>query len=261
MLRGISTLKGLAVSAIDGEIGSVYDVYFDAQHWTVRYFVIDTGTWLSGRRVLISPMSLHNRADVVGDRLSVGLSKAQIEHAPGWDTDKPVSRQHEIAYSRYYDYPYYWTGPARWGGGWVPFTGVAPVPHLDPIEEEILARERERADSHLHSARDVIGYYVQAADDDVGHVEDFLVDDGTWAIRYIVVDTRNWLPGRKVVLSPRWIKAVSWDDSRVYVDLLRREVETAPEYDSDRPLERALESRLYEHYRRPTYWDEERPRR
>jgi sporulation protein YlmC with PRC-barrel domain len=261
MLRTISTLKGLTVRAIDGEIGSVYDVYFDAQHWTVRYFVVDTGTWLSGRRVLVSPMSLRNSADVVGDRLNVGLSKAQIEQAPSWDTDKPVSRQHEIAYSRYYDYPYYWTGPARWGVGWEPLIGTAPVPRPDPVEEEILARERESADVHLHSARDVLGYYVQAADDDVGHVEDFLVDDRTWAVRYIVVDTRNWLPGRKVVIAPGWIKTVSWDDSRVYVDLLRKEVETAPEYDPHAPLERAVESRLHEHYRRPTYWDEERPRR
>jgi hypothetical protein len=190
---------------------------------------------------------------VVGDRLNVGLSKAQIEQAPSWDTDKPVSRQHEIAYSRYYDYPYYWTGPARWGLGWDPLMGAAPVSRPDPVEEEILARERESADVHLHSARDVIGYYVQAADDDVGHVEDFLVDDRTWAIRYIVVDTRNWLPGRKVVISPGWIKTVSWHDSRVYVDLLRKEVETAPEYDSNTPLERALESGGYEHYCRPTH--------
>ena len=261
MLRGISTLKGLTVGAIDGEIGSVHDVYFDARHWTVRYFVVDTGTWLSGRRVLVSPMALRTPADVVGDRLNVGLSRTQVEEAPSWDADKPVSRQHEIAYSRHYDYPYYWTGPGRWGAGWDPLVGVAPVPRPDPVEEEINARERESADENLHSARDVTGYYVQAADDDVGHVEDFLVDDRSWAIRYLVVDTRNWLPGRKVVIAPAWIKTVSWDDSRVYVDLLRREVETSPEYDPDAPLERALESRLYQHYQRPAYWDVEGPRR
>ena len=119
----------------------------------------------------------------------------------------------------------------------------------------------ESADPSLHSARDVIGYYIQAADDDVGHVEDFLVDDRTWAIRYMVVDTRNWLPGRKVVISPGWIKTVSWNDSRVYVDLSRAQVEAAPEYDPNVPMERAHEVRLYEHYRRPKYWDEERERR
>src|SRR5262249_39098373 len=142
MLREISTLKGLAVQAIDDEIGSIYDVYFDAKQWTVRYLVIDTGTWLSGRRVLISPMSLRV-AGVVEDRLNLRLTKAQVEQAPSWDTDKPVSRQHEIAYAQYYDHPYYWTGPARWGGAWDPLMGVAPMPHPDPVEEEILARERE----------------------------------------------------------------------------------------------------------------------
>jgi PRC-barrel domain len=255
MLRAISTLKSLTVSAIDGDIGSVYDVYFDALRWTVRYVVVDTGTWLSGRRVLISPMSA---AEVVGDRLNVGISKAKVEQSPSWDTDKPVSRQHEIAYSQYYDYPYYWTGPARWGLGWDPLTGVAAVPRPDPVQEEIQARERETADPSLHGARDVLGYYVQAADDDVGHVEDFLVDDRTWAIRYMVVDTRNWLPGRKVVISPSWIKTVSWGDSRVYVDLSRAQVEAAPAYDPTVPMERAHEERLYTHYGRPTYWDEER---
>lgn len=260
MLREVSTLKGLTVNASDGEIGSVYDVYFDAKQWTVRYFVVDTGTWLSGRRVLISPMSFRT-AGVVEDRLNVRLSTAQVENAPSWDTDKPVSRQHEIAYADYYDHPYYWTGPARWGGGWDPLIGAAPIPRVDPVEEEIRARERESADPNLHSARDVIGYYVQAADDDVGHVADFVVDDETWAIRYLVVDTRNWLPGRHVVLSPAWIHTVNWDDSRVLVDLTRREVETAPAYNPKAPLERPLEARLHEHYRRPAYWDEERGRR
>ena len=260
MLRGISSLKGLTVVAIDGEIGSVYDVYFDAKHWTVRYFVVDTGTWLSSHRVLVSPMSLQNRADVVADRLHVGLTKAQIEHAPSWDTDKPVSRQHEIAYSRYYDYPYYWTGPARWGTGWDPVAGIAPAPVRTPSRRRSSRGSGERRRPPPR-ARDVIGYYAHATDGDVGHVEDFLVDNRTWAIRYLVVDTRNWLPGRRVVIAPGWINTVSWDDSRVHVDLLRKEVETAPEYDPNAPLERAFESRLYEHYRRPTYWDEERPRR
>jgi uncharacterized protein YrrD len=260
MLRAISTLKGMTVKAIDGEIGSVYDVYFDGERWTVRYFVVDTGTWLSGRRVLISPMSLH-APEVVGDRLDVGLSRTQVEQAPSWDVDKPVSRQHEIAHSLHYEHPYYWTGPARWGIGWNPFIGIAAPPRPSPLEEEVLARERESADPNLHSARDVIGLYVHAEDDDVGHVEDLLVDERTWAIRYILVDTRNWLPGRKVVISPTWIKTVSWEDSKVYVDLRRAEIEAAPEYDPNAPLERAHETRLLEHYRRAKYWDEERERR
>jgi hypothetical protein len=244
------------VGAIDGDVGHVHDVYFDARRWTVRYVVVDTGNWLSKRRVLISPMSFH-AAGVIGDRLNTGLTRAQVEQAPSWDTDKPVSRQQEIAHAQHYDYPYYWTGPARWGLGWDPLTGVAPVRPPNPVEEEILARERESADSNLHSANDVMGCYVQAADDDVGHVEDLLVDERTWAIRYLVVDTRNWLPGRNVVIAPSWITSVSWEDSKVHVDLSRSEVEGAPEYDPQRPMGRLLEARLHEHYGRPAYWNEE----
>ena len=141
---------------------------------------------------------------------------------------------------RYYDYPYYWTGPAADEG------------------ETPGAEQESRAPPSVPGRE--IGYYVP--DDDVGHVEDFLaVDDGTWAICYIVVATRNWLPGRKVVISPGWITTVSWNDSRVYVDLRRKEVEAAPEYDPNMPLERGHETRLYEHYRRAKYWDEERERR
>jgi hypothetical protein len=260
MLRAISALKGLTVKAIDGDVGSIYDVYFDGKHWTVRYFVVDTGTWFSGHRVLISPMSLRGAA-VIGDRLDIELSRAQIEQAPSWDTDKPVSRQHEIAYSDYYNYPYYWTGPARWGFGWDPYIGAVGPRRPSAVEEELLARERESADPNLQSARAVIGSYVHAEDGDIGHVEDLLVDERAWAIRYIVVDTRNWLPGRKVVISPAWTKTVSWEESKVYVGLRRAEIEAAPEYDPNAPMERAQESRLYEHYRRAKYWDEERERR
>jgi PRC-barrel domain len=260
MLRELSGLKGLTVNATDGEIGSVHDVYFDAKTWTVRYFVVDTGTWLSGRRVLISPLSL-GAARLTDDRLSVQLTKRQVEEAPSWDTDKPVSRQYEVAYAQYYDHPYYWTGPARWGWAWDPLVGPSPDPRPNPVEEEIVAREREGANPNLHSARDVTGLYVHAQDDDVGHVEDFLVDDATWAIRYLVIDTRNWLPGRKVVIAPSWIRSVNWADSRVEVDLHRAQVEGAPEYDPRVPMERPFETRLHEHYRRPKYWDEEQIRR
>jgi uncharacterized protein YrrD len=257
MLRTISSLKGLTIGAVDGDIGSVYDVYFDAERWTVRYFVVDTGTWLSGRRVLISPMSLR-ASESFEDHLDVGLTRAQVEQAPSWDTDKPVSRQHEVAHSIYYNYPYYWSGPARWGIGWDPYTGVgATAPRPTAVEEEIIARERESADPHLHSARAVLGMYVHASDEDVGHVEDLLVDDRTWALRYVVIDTRNWLPGRKVLIAPSWIKDMSWDDSKVYVDHTRAEIEAAPPYDPSRPMERPQEVLLYEHYGRAKYWEEE----
>jgi len=260
MLRTAGELKGVTIQATDGDIGSVQDLYFDDHLWTVRYLVVDTGTWLPGRQVLISPFAF--RAVSGASRLQTTLRKDQIENSPSVDTDRPVNRQGEIEYSRYYGYPYYWVGPYRWGEVAYPsipdlaYAGV-PVTPLQPnkVEEEMLARERESVNPNLRSARDVMGYYIQATDGDLGHVEDFLVDDETWAIRYIIVDTRNWLPGRKVLVSPEWIQRVSWEDSKVYMDLAKRHIEAAPEFDSSVPLGREHEELLYDHLGRPKYWN------
>jgi len=254
MLRTAGELKGVTIEAIDGDIGSVQDLYFDDQTWTIRYFVVDTGTWLPGRQVLISPFAFQ----VVpgASRLRTSLTKDQIKDSPSVDTDRPVDRQREIAFSQYYGYPYYWVGPYRWGDLAYPTLPIAAAPP-SAVDEEMLAREHESTDPHLRSVRDVTGYYIQATDGDLGHVEDFLVDDETWAIRYCIVDTRNWLPGRKVLVSPEWIQRVSWEDSKVYVDLSKRHIEAAPEFDSSVPLIREHEERLYTHLGRVKYWERE----
>jgi sporulation protein YlmC with PRC-barrel domain len=256
MLIRISDLNGYTVRATDGDIGTVHDVYFDAESWTVRYLVVDAGGWLTGRRVLVSPRAVRG-SDPEAQRLDVALTRQQVENSPHVDTERPVSRQHEIEFARHYEYPYYWGGPFRWG--FEPYPGAVSAPRRSAVEEEILARDRQSADPNLHSAREVTGYYLGATDGDLGHVDDFLVDDLTWAIRYMVVDTRNWLPGKKVLVSPEWIRDVSWADSRVFVELRREAVERAPEYDPAAPLEREYERRLHEHYGRRSYWDREVP--
>jgi hypothetical protein len=188
--------------------------------------------------------------------VTVNLTRAQVEDSPPIDADKPVDRQQEEALSRYYNYRYYWEGPYRWG--LLAYPGMPPVPAPvpgDPVVAEMLAREREQGDPSLRSARDVTGYHIAAQDGDIGHVDEFLVDDRAWAIRYLVVDTRNWWPGKKVVLSPEWIKTVSWADSRVYVDLRKDEIKAAPEYDAARPFDRTYENRLFEHHARRKYWE------
>ena len=150
-------------------------------------------------------------------------------------------------------------GPYRWGA--LAYPGVPlEAPQPSPVDEEMLARELEGGDPNLRSARDVMGYYINATDGDIGHVEDFLIDDETWALRYIIVDTRNWLPGRRVLVSPDWIKEVSWQDSKVYVDLSKRHIEAAPEFDPSMPLDREHEERLYDYLGRSKYWERE-PRR
>jgi hypothetical protein len=254
-VRTAGELKGGTIEAMDGDIGSAQDLYFDDRTWTVRYVVVDTGAWLPGRQVLISPFAFQ---PVPGaSRLRTSLSKKRIENSPSLDTDRPVNRQREFA--QYYGYPYYWVGPDRWGALAYPALPLeAPLP--GPIEQEMLARDREGGDPNLRSARDMMGYYISATDGDLGHVEDLLIDDETWAIRYIIVDTRNWLPGRHVLVSPEWIREVSWEDSKVYVDLSKRHIEAAPEFDPSAPLAREHEEWLHDHLGRSKYWERE-PRR
>jgi hypothetical protein len=254
MLRTAGELKGVTIEAMDGDIGSVQDLYFDDQTWTVRYLVVDTGTWLPGRQVLISPFAF--QAIPGASRLRTSLTKQQVRNSPSIETDRPVDRQREVEFSQYYGYPYYWVGPYRWGDLAYPALPLTPA-QPSKAEEEMLARERDNADPNLRSARDVMGYYIQATDGDLGHVEDFLVDDETWAIRYSIVDTRNWLPGRKVLVSPEWIERVSWKESKVYVDLSKRHIEEAPEFDPSVSLSREHEEQLYTHLGRAKYWERE----
>lgn len=254
MLYAVSTLEGYSLRAKEGDIGSVQDFYFDDEAWAIRYLALDTGKWLPGRKVLISPLSLGN-ADREEKAIAVNLTKDQVENSPDIDTHKPISRQHEIEFYDYYTYPYYWPGPYLWGP--VPYPGAMPAPtESATVNKELRAiKERELSkDQHLRSAKEVTDYYIEASDGDIGHVEDFLVDDQSWAIRYIVVDTKNWWPGKKVVVSPQWIRAVNWQDSKVYVDLPRDRIKQAPEYDGNAPMSRDYESRIHEHYGRAVYW-------
>jgi sporulation protein YlmC with PRC-barrel domain len=253
MLHNMTDLKGMTIRARDGEIGEVDDFYFDDDNWTIRYLVVDTGSWLTGRKVLISPIALRN-ADPANRRIEADLTKKQIENSPGVETDKPVSRQYETSYFDYYGYPYYWSGPYLWGPAAYP--GPLAMPEGTQTElEEIRRREQESSDPHLHSANEVIGYYIEAADGDIGHVEEFILDDENWAIRYMVVDTRNWWPGKKVLVAPKWIERASWQDSRVYVNLARNDIQEAPAYDLSEPPSREYEATLHRHYKRSPYWN------
>ena len=255
MLHNISDLKGYTIRATDGEIGAVQDFYFDDERWVVRYLIVDTGKWLPGRKVLLSPFSIA-RADAKQQMVHVKLSKEQIENSPSIEVDKPVSRQYETTYYDYYGYPYYWGGPNLWGPVAMPGSIIgAPVSHTG-MAEAVENESQESNDPHLHSANEVTGYHIEANDGDIGHVKDFIVDDENWAIRYVLVDTKNWWPGRKVVVSPDWIERVSWSDSRVYVNESRDNIQHAPEYQSNEALTREFEARLHRHYHRNPYWDD-----
>jgi sporulation protein YlmC with PRC-barrel domain len=229
--KAMKDLKGDALRARDGDVGSVRDVYFDDERWAVRYLVVDTGAWLPGKKVLISPASLSRDRDA--EAIAVNLTREQVKAAPDIDTDAPISRRLEEAHARYYGYPYYWGGPGLWG--------VAPTPLAAPPAEkaqqqppagyrEALERDKASAErSHLRSGAEVVGYAIRAADGEIGHVEDLLVDDETWAIADMVVDTRNWLPGKKVLVPPSEVAAIDWEAREVRLRLTREALQKAPE--------------------------------
>jgi hypothetical protein len=248
MLNKANTLKGYTLNSLDGALGQVKEFYFDDKHWTIRYLVADTGNWLTGRQVLISPHALI-AVNTEEQYIAIELTKQHIEDSPSLDSDQPVSRQFEKSYFGYYGWPAYWDGPYLWG----------PHPHI--VRDRNTPRDANPGgqawDPHLRSTRDVSGHHVQATDGEIGHVEDFLIDDETWAIRYLIIDTRNWWPGRKVLVSPRWIERVSWSESKVFVSLTRQAITKSPEYTDESLLTRDDEVGLHRHYNRQGYWVDE----
>jgi hypothetical protein len=247
MLTKVKELKGYKLDSLDGEIGKVKGFYFDDQYWTIRYLVADTGNWLTGKQVLISPYALVAVINE-GQCISINLNKKQIEDSPPLDSDKPVSQQFEELYYGYYGWPMYWGGPYMWG----------LYPNILRDNKKWLGHKDggKAWDSHLRSTLEVSGYNIQAADGEIGHVDDFIIDDETWAIRYLVIDTKNWWPGNKVLLSPRWIERVSWGESKVFVGLSCETIKQSPKYTEDSLLTRNYEIALHKHYDREGYWVE-----
>jgi hypothetical protein len=267
MLHSVKDLEGCAIRATDGLIGHVKDLYFDDTAWVIRYLVVDTGTWLSSRKVLISPFAIH-QPNWLEKELPVSIAMEKVKNSPDIDTDKPVSRQHEKQYLRYYGYPYYWAGGGLWGEGAYPgamLTGVgyggadAEFRHaqMEDDRAEAEAERREDHDLHLRSYEAVRGYHIEATDGGIGHVQGLLVDEETWAVRYLIVDTSNWWLGHTVLIAPQWIKDVRWPDSTVVVKLTQQAVRDAPPYDSSVLLDRKQELRIFKHYGYPGYWADE----
>jgi hypothetical protein len=275
MLRSVNALKGFEIVATDGEIGKVEQFYFDDERWALRYFVVNTGGWLSGRQALISPFSV-TQVDREQRKLQVALSKSQVEKSPNIDTHKPVSRQMEAAHADYYGYPYYWGSPFLWGAEEYPVLAsrrsatAMNTATAHPSAKAAAANEHQTTagthaemrviseDVHLRSAQDVASYHIAATDGEIGCVEDFIVEDDSWKIRYLAIDTRNWLPGKKALVSPHWIYLIDWAQGKVHFNLSREGVKQSPEYDNSKLISSEYEAQLYRHYRQPAYWAEQK---
>jgi hypothetical protein len=262
MLREIKRLHGAVLHAQDGEIGSVDDILFDDEVWAARYFVVNTGGWLDGRQVLIAPAAL---ALLDGNRqaLSVNLTRDQVAGSPAAETERPVSRQWEKDYHDYYGWPYYWGGMGLTGGmgitggmglsGGMGLAGVQ-LARTPQQEEDERARNHDPAPdpgaSHLRSSREVTGYGIAASDGHLGHVDDFIIDDETWKVRYLAVDTRDWWPGKKVLLPVDWIGPTLWPERTVALAMMvtRDQVRNGPEWHPHKPISPEFEAELAEYY-------------
>ena len=262
MLWRASTIMGSGIRARDGSIGSITDLLFEDTSWTVRWVVVDTGSWLPGRQVLLPPSAL-GRPKAIPQEFPVDLTRKQVEDSPGLGTDAPVSRQLEAStYGPYGWAPYWYTGFAAYPGYAPPLAAPAAVPPAigglpqgGASPDQPGDTEQPSGDPSLRSMSEVTGYYIRATDGDIGHIEDFLVEDQGWDIRYVMVDTRNWWPGRKVLVAPRWFRDVSWAEQQIHVDLTRAEVEKSPEFDPSAVVERSYEEQLHRHYGQRFYWE------
>lgn len=211
-------LRGFALHALDGEIGKVHDLYFDDLAWQVRYLVVQTGTWLRSRKVLISTPHL-GHMDLEHKNIHVDLTMDQVQQSPDIDTEMPVSRQHEEILHRYYGWPFYWDSMSGLPGNmeaWI------PVP-------EGIKESEAKGDPHLRSTREVAGYHMHASDGNIGHIEDFILEDDSWKIAYLVAKTRDWLPGRHVLIETNGIQEISWENLEVLVRHSCEEIRNAPE--------------------------------
>jgi hypothetical protein len=226
MQRSLKQLYGCKLGATDGEIGDVKDFYFEDQTWKIRFLVADTGTWLPGRQVLLSPHAF-GPLQQDGRLLPVNLTRKQIEGSPSNESHKTVSRQYEEEYYRYYGWPCY-----RQGGGMLGASGTPiveqPASQLwsePPIVGSLPAGVK---DAHLRSAQAVNGYHLQATDGIFGFICDFLMDDQSWVIDQLIIKIGHRFSGKEVQIPTDRVDRISYEQSTVYVSLTGAAVEQSP---------------------------------
>jgi sporulation protein YlmC with PRC-barrel domain len=224
MLRNLTALYDYKLAASDGDIGRVKDFYFDDKTWVIRYLVADTGSWLAGRLVLLTPHVFGRFNEGAEKVMLINLTRQRIEKSPSIESHKPVSRQYEVEYYRYYGWPAYWNGGAMWGLGGYPV--VSP-----PLRDELEAHHQyhHRDDKHLRSAHSVTGYHIQTVDGTIGHVSGLIVDDRSWAIHKLVVETGHWYSGKEILITPNKIERISYEDSKVFVTLTKEDIQRTSE--------------------------------
>ncbi len=225
MLRHTKDVKGSKLNLIDGELGKIKDFYFDDQVWTIRYLVADTGKFLPGREVLISPVSL-GTIDEKNKTIKVNLTKEMVERSPSVISEGSLLRRDEVILSEHYNWPMYW--------------------------EEITIEVEE--DIHLRSTKEVTGYRIEAIDGEIGAIGNFVIDDLSWTVRYMVVDIKKILPSRKVLLALDWIERIDEVEKKIVVNVTKDRIKSAPQYKPETSINRIIETELFDHYKKEYYW-------
>mgnify|MGYP006292844169 CR=1 FL=1 len=250
MLHRAEELEGFTIHAEDGELGKIEDVYFDDAKWTIRYFIVRTGSWLFGKEVLLSPLSME-KIEWHAHEVRMALTMEEVENSPAVETKKPVSKHEEAQFVSYFGHPVYWGGASLWGSALYP-AAIFAEPRSEASRE--LEEMKKQHDHHLRSVREVRNYRLDTMDDEIGRVTDFIFDDETLAVRYMEVKTGKILGGRQLLISPSWIEQVNWAEGTVGVDMRTEIVENAPAYDPSEPIDREYENKLFEYYGRAKYW-------
>jgi sporulation protein YlmC with PRC-barrel domain len=196
----------------DGRVGTLYDLLFDDQSWKVQHLVVRTNRWVRGRQVLLTPTVIEY-ADWPERHVQVRLTREQARHSPDADADLPVERRQmlEAAAQGLIAEAYWWKV-------------------LDVSSEF-------EGDPHLHSTKLLSGLHIHCTDSQLGHVEDFVIDDENWRVADLVVATRNWWPGKRVVVEPTLMKSINWDGREIQLTLPREQIEHRPAYEGKLPLQ------------------------
>lgn len=255
MLQRVKDIIGAKVVAHNGDVGHIEDIHFDDRTWAVRYFVVQTGTWLSQQEVLLAPAAVQLCVDREL-KFTTQLTREQVKDSPPMASDLPISHQYEDRLHTHYGWVPYWNVPlysgigvyaypTHAGAGYFPYDDRAAEPEVRAAMEA----QAERRDPHLRSFKEVKGYTLEATDGAIGHVDDILIDPETWRISHIVVDTHNWLPSNDVVVDSGLVLSIDWGKSQVFVNLTRDDVKESPPYDRAKAIDETYQGAVSAYYR------------
>ena len=249
MLRPFASLRGCSLTASDGEIGTVYEFYFDDKRWTVRYLVVDIGSWLDAGLVLVSPEALAETDSDAGT-IHVNLSKEEVRCAAAAESDSPVSLQEKETVQRREELALPTVTAARTQQG-----AFAPASRFTKDARDSAAHSSSRnlrcGDPHLRSSGALTKRYaIRSQNGIIGTVDDFIVDDREWRVNYFVIHVGGWLFGKRILLEPEWVKQISADEQEICVDLPRCAMKDAPRFNPFAPITQFDQQRLHYFYRR-----------